>query len=207
MSYHIYNTDGIVLKRVNFGESNALFYILTADLGLIISSAQAVRSHLSKLNSALQEYSLVTLSCVKGKNGWKLVNAVAKENFFFDLAHTAQRVVSQIALSLLRMIPGEQKHPEIFSIVAGGFSALKKFSENPGNIGREHQALTDSFEILMMLRILHHLGYLEKNRQTEKFLQIGNIGIDWDEKILSEILIVKSELVKLINQGLQESQL
>jgi recombinational DNA repair protein (RecF pathway) len=52
MSYHIYNTDGIVLKRVNFGESNALFYILTADLGLIISSAQAVRSHLSKLNSA-----------------------------------------------------------------------------------------------------------------------------------------------------------
>ena len=197
MSYHIYTTDGIVLKRQNFGESNALFFILTAELGLIIASAQAVRSHSSKLSSALQEYSLVTVACVKGKNGWKLTNAIAKENFFFGASLPIQKFVSQIASVLVRMMPGEQKHSEVFSVVSGGFSALKNVDQkNPINIG--------SFEILMMLRILYHLGYVDKNSQTEYFLQDDN---DWNEKIIIEVASDKIELIKLINHGLEQSQL
>jgi recombinational DNA repair protein (RecF pathway) len=171
-----------------------LFFILTADLGLIITSAQAVRSHRSKLNSALQEFSLVTLSCVKGKNGWKVTNAISKENFFFGAPLPIQKLVSQIASVLVRMMPGEQKHREIFSVTLAGFSALKNVDEK--NLG--------SFEILMMLRILFHLGYIDKNSQTENFLQPDT---DWNEKILNEVSSDKLGLIKLINKGLEESQL
>jgi len=197
MSYHIYTTDGIVLKKQNFGESNSLFFILTADLGLIIASAQAVRLGCSKLSSALQEYSLVTLSCVKGKNGWKLTNAISQENFFFGAPASVQKLVSQIASVLVRMMPGEQKHREVFLVVLVGFSALKNVDQkNSVNIG--------NFEILMMLRILFHLGYIDKNSQTENFLQNDS---DWQEKILNEVASSKLDLVRLINKGLEESQL
>jgi recombinational DNA repair protein (RecF pathway) len=190
MSYHIYTTDGIVLKRNNFGESNSLFFILTVDLGLIMASAQAVRMSNSKLCS---------VSCVKGKNGWKITNATAKENFFFGRPIFVQKLVSQISVVLLRMMPGEQKHQEVFSVVLAGFSALK-------NVDEKNLDNTGSFEILMMLRILYHLGYVEKNSQsqTENFLQDD---LDWNEKILSEVAVAKIELIKLINKGLEESQL
>jgi DNA repair protein RecO len=199
MSYHIYTTDGIVLKRNNFGESNSLFFILTVDLGLIIASAQAVRMSNSKLNQGLQEYSLCSVSCVKGKNGWKITNATAKKNFFFGRPIFVQKLVSQISVVLLRMMPGEQKHQEVFSVVLAGFSALK-------NVDEKNLDNTGSFEILMMLRILYHLGYVEKNSQsqTENFLQDD---LDWNEKILSEVAVAKIELIKLINKGLEESQL
>jgi DNA repair protein RecO len=194
MSYHIYTTDGIILKRTNFGEANTLLFILTSELGLITASAQATRLSSSKLNSSLQEYSLVLVSCVKGKNGWKVTNAIGKENFYFNQPIFAQKLVSQISTILLRMMPGEEKHQEIFATVSGGFTELKNvITENISN-----------FEILLMLRILYHLGYVDKNQQTEKFLQISN---GWQEKILAEVSLVKLDLIKLINKGLEESQL
>ncbi len=197
MSYHIYTTDGIVLKRTNFGEANALLFILTEDLGLIIASAQAARLNVSKLNSALQEYSLISVSCVKGKNGWKVTNAIAKENFFFDQPIFVQKMVSQICAVLMRMMPGEQKHREVFSVVLGGLTELKNVPEK--NIG--------NFEILMMLRILYHLGYIDKNLQTENFLQSDNETTNWRAEILQKIAGVRPELIRLINKGLEESQL
>ena len=194
MSYHIYTTDGIILKRRGFGEANVLLFILTDELGLIMTSAQSARAVQSKLNSALQEYSLISLSCVKGKNGWKVTNAVSKENFYFDQPIFVQKLVSQLSEVLLRMMPGEEKHREVFSIVSSGFSELKNISEN--NIA--------NFETLIMLRFLYHLGYIDKNSETEKFLQNYS---DWGDGVLAEVSAPRLSLVSLINKGLKESQL
>ena len=194
MSYHIYTTDGIVLKRINFGEANVLLFILTAELGLITATAQAVRLNVSKLNQGLQEYSLISVSCVKGKNGWKVTNAIDKKNFYFNQPIFAQKLVSQISTILLRMMPGEEKHQKVFCLVSGGFAELKNvIAENISN-----------FEILLMFRILFHLGYIDKNQQTENFLQNDD---NWSEEILDEVALIKLTLVGLINKGLEESQL
>ncbi len=61
MSYHIYTTDGIVLKRTAYGEANIFVHVLTHDLGLIIASVQSARLSTSKLNSALSEYTFVSV--------------------------------------------------------------------------------------------------------------------------------------------------
>jgi len=211
MSYHIYTTDGIILKRKNFGESNSLFYVLTKDLGLVIVSAQAVRSSASKLSPALQEFSLSSISCVKGKNGWKMTNAIAKENFYFNRPSFSQRLVCQIAEVLVRMMPGEQAHPEIFSLVQSGFAHLSEVLAKPSDssvarsdeVGFREKEILD-FECLLMLRILYLLGYVDKNKQTEKFLLPI---LEWNKSILMEVSFVKPVLIEKINLGLKESHL
>lgn len=212
MSYHMYTTEGIILKRTAFGEANAIFHILTSDLGLIIASAQAVRLSASKLRSSLQEYSYITLATVKGKGGWKVTNAIAKENFYFEYPPFAQKFVSQIAGVLVRMMPGEERHPEVFNIVLNGFLNLKNREANPQIIsgdarsaeGRFREKNISNFECLMILRILYHLGYVSSDTQTEKFLSSTD---EWSESILDDMNPIKKVLIEKINNGLKESQL
>jgi recombinational DNA repair protein (RecF pathway) len=194
MSYHIYTTNGIILKRTGFGEANILLYVLTEDLGLIIASARSARLSVSKLRPALQEYSYVSLSCVKGKNGWKITNVAGAGNLYFDLPKQFHVVLARISGVLLKMITGEHPHPEIFHTVREAFFNVK-------NVSTEN---LQNFETLLVLRILFELGYVAKNPEIEKFLSSLS---DWSEELLTEVGREKLELIGLINNGLRESHL
>ncbi|MES2213737.1 MAG: recombination protein O N-terminal domain-containing protein [Patescibacteria group bacterium] len=194
MSYHIYTTDGIILKRTMFGEANILLYILTQDLGLIIASARSTRLAVSKLRPALQEYSDVSVSVVHGKNGWKVTNVLEKENFFFSCPEYSHRVLAQVTAVLLKMIQGEDPHPDIFHVVRTGFQFLKSVSEKD----------IQYFEYLFVLRILYYLGYVVSDSETEVFLKESMV---WNVEILQEIIPKKGVLLHIINKALKESQL
>lgn len=194
MSYHIYTTDGIILKRIPFGEANILLHILTADFGLIVASARSARLSSSKLRSALQEYAHVSVSCVKGKGGWKITNVVEKGSFFFEYDEHFHKTVSQIASVLLQMIQGESPHPEIFQTVKTGFEFLKSLNEKD----------ISNFETLLVLRVLFELGYVVKDLETEIFL---NDTVEWENELLEKIGENKIEIVGLINKALKESHL
>ncbi len=226
MSYHIYTTNGIILKQTPFGEANVLLHILTEDLGLIMASAHAVRTPASKLRSALQEYTFVSISCIKGKNGYKVTNVLEKNNFFFemgdemskipfdikedDVARTvlARRVIAQIVSVIMKMIPGESPHPEIFQTVLTGFEYLVKLSEMARTVlsTKPDESISNiaNFEILAVLRILYHLGYVVSDTHTKEFLDNPN---EWSANLLNQISVQKREVVALINKALQASQL
>ncbi len=193
MSYHIYTTEGIILKRSSFGEANLLLHILTHDLGLIIASARSARVSASKLRPALQEYTLVSLSCVKSKNGWKVTNVTETQSFYFDYPDHTHRVVAQIVSVVLKMIPGESNHPEVFDVVKTSFNFLKELDKED----------VESFEILSVLRILFLLGYVAKTSVTEEFLADNK----WNKELLSSVLGKRHDLVKVLNEGLKASQL
>ena len=194
MAYHIYTTDGIILKRKALGEADIVLYVLTENLGLIITSARSARLNKSKLRGALQEYTLVSISCVKGKNGWKITNVTDKENFFWSKSNYSNKVLAQISSLLLQMIQGESRHPEIFQTTKTAFEFLKFVSEK--NIG--------SFEVLAILRILYQLGYVAIGPDTEIFLKNTT---EWSELFLEKIVNSKKVVVELINKGLKESHL
>ena len=194
MSYHIYTTEGIILKRTPFGEADILLHILTEDLGLIMASARSARLSVSKLRPALQEYELVSISCIKGKNGWKVTNVVGKGSFFFEEGKAARQLVSQISAFLLKMIPGEAQHKEIFHIVKSGFDSLSLLNEKE----------VSGLEALLVLRVLHQLGYVVKDESTEAFLQSDN---NWGTSLLEKVIINKKNIVGLINKALEESHL
>ncbi|MCX6702093.1 MAG: recombination protein O N-terminal domain-containing protein [Candidatus Zambryskibacteria bacterium] len=194
MSYHIYTTDGIILKRTTFGEANLLLYVLTADLGLIIASARSARLSSSKLRSVLQEYTYVSISCVRGKNGWKITNVVEKENFFFNYPVYSRKVLSQIVFVLLKMIPGESPHKEIFQTIKSGFEFLKSLPQED----------ISNFEILTVLRILSQLGYVENKKDTDIFLKDKE---EWNKLIIEKVFQNKKNIILIINKALKESHL
>lgn len=194
MSYHIYTTDGIVLKRTVFGEADVLLYILTEKLGLILASARSARLQSSKLAPSLQEYSLISVSCIKGKNGWKITNVSEKENFFFNSPKFIHLLIAKIVSLLLKMIQGEHPHPEIFQIILGGFDFLKSLSKND----------IAFFEIIIVLRILYELGYVVSSESTEDFLKEPTV---WMSSLFIKVSKRKETLVGIINKALAESHL
>lgn len=194
MSYHIYTTDGIILKRTIFGEADILLHILTSDLGLITAGARSARLSSSKLRPVLQEYTLISVSCIKGKNGWKITNVVEKNNFYFNCPKFSNKVLSQVVFLLLKMIPGESPHKEIFQIVKSGFDSLLNLSE-------KHLL---NFETLIVSRILHQLGYVESDKDIDVFLKNKE---EWGETLLEVVDKNRKKIILIINKALKESQL
>lgn len=192
MSYHIYTTEGIILKRTPFGEANVLLHVLTEDMGLILASARSARLYVSKLRPALQEYVNVSISCVKGKGGWKITNAVSKGSYYFDCPKYTHKVMSQVTFVLLQMIQGETPQKELFGIVKNSFEFLKNIKEE----------LVSEFEVLTILRILNELGYVVKDSLTQDFLTE-----EWNETILQKVKENKKEIVGVINKALRASHL
>ncbi|HEY0221020.1 MAG TPA: recombination protein O N-terminal domain-containing protein [Candidatus Paceibacterota bacterium] len=193
MSYHIYTTEGIILKRKGFGEADLFLHILTKDLGLILASAKSARLSSSKLKGALQEYSTLTVTCIKAKNGWKVTNVRGEGNLFFELPLYTHYVLAQLSSFILKNIVGELPQKEIFEIVKTGFEFLGTLKEED----------LSEFEVLFVIRLLHKLGYVVLDSETEKYLKDSTI---WDNKLL-EVRKDKIKLVGLINKALKESQI
>ncbi len=193
MSYHIYTTDGIVLKRAVSGEADIVLHILTEDLGLIVASAKSARLSVSKLRPGLQEYSYIKISLIKGKNGWKITNVGDTTNFFFSSSMYSRKLLSQVSLILLKMIVGEYPQKDIYELVRNSFTYMSELNEEE----------THGLEVLTVLRILHLLGYVEGSGVVKDFSESKTFNKD----VLVKTLENKKEIVSVINKALKESQL
>ena len=81
MSYHIYNTKGIILSEKSLREADRVYSILTRDLGLIRATALGVRKESSKLRGNLEPVGLTTVSLVRGKEYWRVTSAEVVRRF------------------------------------------------------------------------------------------------------------------------------
>jgi recombinational DNA repair protein (RecF pathway) len=191
--HHIYTTDSIILKREP-QDTSAYYYILTRDLGLIKARAQGVRKSESRLKGALQEFSLSTIAHVHTKAGWKITTAIPEKNFFTEAHSTVIRqIMAKISDCLIRLITGEEKNVDIFTVVEKGFTALTTQEGNAPLI-----------EVIILARILYILGLLVQDAHTTALVQDFS---DFSEPILSHTRIHKVLIIRAINQGFKESQL
>ncbi len=141
MSHHIYNTDAIVLGSTAVGETDRSVWLLTRDSGLLVARAQGARKEESKMRYSLQEYSLVQVSLVAGKAGWRVTGAVLEHSFIFDLKKQYRlSAAAKISDLLKRFVPRDEPNAELFNIVLNG--------------------LIDLDETLLVALILQNLGYL-----------------------------------------------
>lgn len=91
------------------------------------------------------------------------------------------------------MMPGEQSHQAVFTLAKSAFGEIK-------NIEKES---IESFEMLVVLRVMFELGYVAKNSDIEIFMKDNN----WDNNILKEVSISRNILIAVINKAIKESQL
>ena len=161
--------------------------LLTPDLGLVRAIVQGVRKPSAKLTGAVQTLCESDVMLVRGKEGWRLPNAIVATNWFSVLDRSARSRAGRVAALLQRLVTGETGDSALFS-------AYRDFLTAISTLGEEDQ---DAAECLAALRIVRALG-----------LDDGDIPHEgYGAPALSHIQTERKAIISRINRGLAASGL
>ncbi len=197
MSYHVYNTPGFILGGTPSGEASRYIYIFTRDLGLVGAHAQNTRNVNSKLRYALDAPSFSQVSLVRGKNMWRLKSAVPDKRFYTIFKDDPEKLKLCIRVFALikKLLAGEEANEPLFTIIQDFLDFLEKNFTPDLN-------LKDA-EPILVLRILHLLGYIPENELTTQFARSS----EWNAELIKKMAPMRKEAVAIINESLKASDL
>jgi len=199
--YTIHTTPGFVINSRGTGEAGKLLSIFTRDLGLIRASAQGIRFEKSKLRPFIQDYSLGVFSFVRGKEFWRLTNAQEFEGMGKDVnmdkSNVGQELIARTALLLSRLLQGEEAHPELFDTLNKLFLFL-----NLDGVNLNEEQFR-SLESLVVIRILHRLGYVATILDLKSQIESDEIS----KEVLLSVDRQRVLINQHINKALRESHL
>src|SRR5690242_266710 len=118
-------TEGLILKRINFGEADRVLTVLTDRYGKISAIARGVRKITSRRAGNIEVLNRVKLHLFKAKS-YTLSEAESIDTF--------QKIKDNLTLSTYafhilelidRLVPEEQKNPNIYSLVLETLELLK----------------------------------------------------------------------------------
>jgi DNA repair protein RecO len=148
MAYATYTTTAIVCGSKTVNTADRAYLLLTKDSGMLWANARSVREESSKQRYAMQDFSHVKISLVKGKSGWRVGSVESLKNYFFSATDREARASVQRVVKLIRrFMHGEEAVPEVFSDVVAALAAAAGGQSNVDEI----------FE----LRLLYILGYIK----------------------------------------------
>ncbi|MFC1757105.1 DNA repair protein RecO [Patescibacteria group bacterium] len=161
MSYHIYSSEGVILKATGVGEADKIYSIFTSVFGKIGIKAQGVRYLKSKLRYGLSGLSLVNVAFVGTLNGfWRLVD-VEEILVFKNIKKSRLKTRSALKIFSLvdRLVQGEEADPDLFD-------KLKVFLFFLENNDLSQEKLKD-LGISTAVQIVEHLGYADKETKDQ----------------------------------------
>lgn len=161
MSYAVYTTEALVCGNYASRTADKSYLLFTKDAGMLYAKATSVREERSKQRYALQDFSLVRLSLVRGKSGWRIGSAEI-ENNIYQLAKSREARIAAIAMVKLirQFVRGEDPLLTVYE-------DLKIALKNICNQGSDAPTITDIFT----LRLMHHLGYIAKDEAYATYLK------------------------------------
>jgi len=138
------------------------YRLFTRELGMLYADARSARKETSKQRQSLQDFSLIRVSLVKGRGGWKIGSVTEVKNYYACAVNQAARgsVVKVIRL-LRRFVAGEEMHDSLFDECV---AALEFFSS-------KHTQRT-CYEQVFMQRILAQLGYIKSSDVPKMFMAV-----------------------------------
>lgn len=152
--YSKHHTKAIVLGAYNVGEASRTYRLFTADMGVVFARCQSSREGRSRHRYGLQFSSVSDVSLVRSRDGWRITNVTPVSSIFFEHEDRQKRMLAIRVLHLVRrLIVDEEQGSVLFDLVWDGLSALAGPEVTQDNIA--------SFEVLLVLRILHELGYVQ----------------------------------------------
>lgn len=167
MSYRTYTTTAIVCSTYRHNTDDCSYLLFTRDLGMIYATARSVRTEKSRQRYALQDFSLIKVSLVKGKAGWRVGSVEAVENFFVSLETQPGRAAAVQVISITRrLVVGEDAYQKLFSDTVAALTAIKQYELTAANIAD-----------LFTLRALWHLGYVKKD---DGLMEVLVDGVEYD---------------------------
>ncbi len=178
----------------NFGEAGKYYSIFTRDLGMISASAQGVRKMSSKLRFILQDFAHVKVDLVQGKDFWRVTSA-SKTNDLEQISKNPENlaVFANISALLKRLLAGVEPNEALFIDLLNGLSILEKI---------ENQEDLRNAEAVIVLRIVHNLGYIGGNNILEAFIQSP-----FEQEIIFRASKNRKIILSEINKALKETHL
>jgi DNA repair protein RecO len=151
MAYAIYTTDALVCGTFDRNTADRSYLLFTREAGMLYADARSAREERSKQRYSLQDFTLVRVSLVKGKGGWKVGSIQSLNNFYHESVDQAARgsVVSVFRL-LRRFFKGEEPAVELFDYVVESITQL-------ANDQTDRMFL----QMLIQVHILAELGYVD----------------------------------------------
>jgi DNA repair protein RecO (recombination protein O) len=114
-----YTTEGIIIKRSDFGEADRLITIFTQNHGKITVLAKGVRKPTSKRSSSLELFNHLRVHIIKGRGELDTLGEVQLiESFPHWRKHLGRvNIAYQLAEAVDKLTPDHQPHPQIFKIL------------------------------------------------------------------------------------------
>jgi recombinational DNA repair protein (RecF pathway) len=158
MAYQTYITEALVCGSRDSNTADRSFLVFTRDAGMVYVHAKSIREERSKHRYALQDFSHVRITLVRGKSGWKVIGTEPIQNFYAQAGVREERAFLKNVVSLLRRVmQGETPHESIFDDVLKAFKELSSFELR-------------KLETALSFRILHVLGYVAPSDEHVAFL-------------------------------------
>ena len=125
-----YKTEGIVIKRVNFGEADRILTIFTKHYGKIKAIAKGVRKVTSRKGGNLELFNQVILFLSEGKN-WDIITEAEAVNSFENLRKNLTFVgrAFQIAEVVDRLTAEREESRKVFELLIEALSGKKNVKE------------------------------------------------------------------------------
>lgn len=125
--------------------------LFTEGAGMIEARAMGVREERSKMRYALQPFTFIRVSLVRGKREWRVAGAEALKNPYLSANDRACRgAIVRTARSLERLIHGEEENATLFHLVTDSVTELASKG-------------TEVAERTALFRLLTQLGYVAPN--------------------------------------------
>lgn len=162
MAYQTYTTEALVCGTQNRNTADRSYLLFTRDAGMVFADARSVREERSRQRYALQDFSLVRVSLVKGKRGWKIGSIESLKNFYHDAADkTARGSVVSVFRHLRRFVRGEEPAEDLFTFTT---DALIELATSPNH--------TPFTLLVVQVRILSLLGYVDDKSVPESIQHV-----------------------------------
>lgn len=162
MSYQTYITEALIVGSFDNNTADKSYLLFTRDAGMIYAAAKSVREERSRQRFALQDFSLITVSLIKGKTGWRIGSVQSKGNLFIAANDRAVRgSIVRICKHLRRFVAGEDPHIDLYDEVVLGLHYIM-------NPDLERRVL---MEEIILARLLHILGYIADTNEFGHILK------------------------------------
>ena len=184
MSYQHYTTEGVILKRENRGENDAVYIVFTEMFGLVVAHASGIRLLKSKLRFVLQSGNRVHITFVRGKTLWRITTCT----LIFTLPSTMHGVFSRM-YKLLRA------HLVFDEPVLHIYNHVREFLNINEDVYSQSTLLRTA-EIITTARILSSLGMLDhvQTEIDEKSSLSSGFCIAYEKESQALLLHVKGRL-------------
>ncbi len=182
MAYETYITDAVVVGSFLSNTADKSYALFTERAGLVYASAKSVREERSRQRYALQDFSHITVTLVKGKTGWRIGSVDVYQNFYADAeSRSARGSIVKLTKLLRRYVHGEIPEPLLYR----EFLAAMRFLSQGEVPERE---LCD---LLATVRLLTELGYVAPPKSLE-----GYLGVPYETLSFTELPDIESTLLE-----------